>query len=75
MYSESVNIVLIVYTFSSHSQMTFKRLCFEVQKTMFRGPKGHVLKVKRWSFEKGMTMTGKNIINKQYFPKMLFIMF
>ena len=55
--------------------MTFKRLCFEVQKTMFRGPKGHVLKVKRWSFEKGMTMTGKNIINKQYFPKMLFIMF
>ena len=32
--------------------MTFKRLCFEVQKTMFWAPKGHVLKVKRWSFEK-----------------------
>ena len=32
--------------------MTFKRLCFGRQKAMFWAPKGHVLKVKRWSFEK-----------------------
>ena len=41
--------------------MTFKRLCFEVQKTMFRGPKGHVLKVKRCFFEKWLAMTGKGM--------------
>ena len=42
----------IILSFSKGGQMRFKRSCCEVQKTMFRGAKGHVLKVKRWSFEK-----------------------